>query len=95
MESIPLRVLVLLIDEIFGVRAQNAWFRRRLVAILKQFVDAAMGSSINRKIIDLVQWLTSEQQVAQYLIALRYFVNSRLMGVLNCLMFFLCKVLPH
>ncbi|VDD88037.1 unnamed protein product [Enterobius vermicularis] len=71
MESIPLRVLVLLIDEIFGVRAQNAWFRRRLVAILKQFVDAAMGSSINRKIIDLVQWLTSEQQVAQYLIALR------------------------
>lgn len=71
MDSIPLRVLVLLIDEIFGVRARNAWFRRRLIAILRQFVDATMGSSINRRIIDLVHWLTSEQQVAQYIIALR------------------------
>uniref|UniRef100_A0A0N5AAU0 Sorting nexin-13 n=1 Tax=Syphacia muris TaxID=451379 RepID=A0A0N5AAU0_9BILA len=71
MESIPLRVLVLLIDEIFDVRTRSTWFRRRLIALLRQFIDAAMGSSINRRIIDLVQWLTSEQQVAQYIIALR------------------------
>lgn len=71
MESIPLRVLVLLIDEVFGVRARNAWFRRRLISILRQLFHATMGSSINRKIIDLVQWLTSQQQVAQYLVAFR------------------------
>ncbi|VDN35776.1 unnamed protein product [Gongylonema pulchrum] len=71
MESIPLRVLVLLIGEVFGVRARNAWFRRRLVALLHQFVHATMGTSLNRKIIDIVQWLTSKQQVAQYLIAFR------------------------
>ncbi|VDK75333.1 unnamed protein product [Litomosoides sigmodontis] len=71
MESIPLRVLVLLIGEVFGVRSRNAWFRRRLVTLLNQFVHATMGSSLNRKIIDIVQWLTSKQQVAQYLVALR------------------------
>lgn len=71
MENIPLRVLVLLIGEVFGVRARNAWFRRRLVALLHQFVHATMGSSLNRRIIDIVQWLTSRQQVAQYLIAFR------------------------
>ncbi|KAK6102843.1 PXA domain family protein [Brugia pahangi] len=71
MESIPLRVLVLLIGEVFGVRSRNAWFRRRLVALLNQFVHATMGSSLNRKIIDIVQWLTSKQQVAQYLVAFR------------------------
>uniref|UniRef100_A0A0R3RWV7 Sorting nexin-13 n=1 Tax=Elaeophora elaphi TaxID=1147741 RepID=A0A0R3RWV7_9BILA len=71
MESIPLRVLVLLIGEVFDVRSQNAWFRRRLVALLNQFVHATMGSSLNRKIIDIVQWLTSKQQVAQYLVAFR------------------------
>ncbi|KAL3994350.1 PXA domain family protein [Acanthocheilonema viteae] len=71
MESIPLRVLVLLIDEVFGVRSRNAWFRRRLVALLNQFVHATMGSSLNRKIIDIVQWLTSKQQVVQYLAAFR------------------------
>uniref|UniRef100_A0A915Q5M2 Sorting nexin-13 n=1 Tax=Setaria digitata TaxID=48799 RepID=A0A915Q5M2_9BILA len=71
MENIPLRVLVLLIGEVFGVRSRNAWFRRRLVALLNQFVHATMGSSLNRKIIDIVQWLTSKQQVAQYLVAFR------------------------
>ncbi|CAG9536268.1 unnamed protein product [Cercopithifilaria johnstoni] len=71
MESIPLRVLVLLIGEVFDVRSQNAWFRKRLVALLNQFVHATMGSSLNRKIIDIVHWLTSKQQVAQYLIAFR------------------------
>ncbi|VDN01291.1 unnamed protein product [Thelazia callipaeda] len=74
MDSIPLRVLVLLIGEVFGVRSRNAWFRRRLVALLNQFVHATMGSSLNRKIIDIVQWLTSKQQVVQYLIAFRVWI---------------------
>uniref|UniRef100_A0A183C4E6 Sorting nexin-13 n=1 Tax=Globodera pallida TaxID=36090 RepID=A0A183C4E6_GLOPA len=70
-ESIPLRVLLLLVDEVFGLRAKNQWFRRRLVSLLRQFIHAAMGQSINRRIIDAVNWLTSEEQVAQYLAAFR------------------------
>lgn len=71
-DSIPLRVILLFVDEVFGLRARNQWFRRRLVAFLRQFVHAAFGSSINRKIIDLVYWLTSGEQVAEYLRAFRY-----------------------
>lgn len=70
-ENIPLRVLLLLVDEVFGLRAKNQWFRRRLASLLRQFINATLGNSINRRIIDAVQWLTSEEQVAQYLIALR------------------------
>lgn len=71
-ENIPLRVLLLLVDEVFGLRAKNQWFRRRLVSLLRQFLNAALGQSINRRIIDAVNWLTSEEQVAQYLVAFRY-----------------------
>ncbi|KAI1721683.1 mitochondrial inner membrane protein [Ditylenchus destructor] len=70
-ESIPLRVVLLLLDEVFGLRGRNQWFRRRLVALLRQFVHAALGSSINRRIVDAVQWLTSADQVSQYLAAFR------------------------
>ncbi|KAF7635313.1 hypothetical protein Mgra_00005281 [Meloidogyne graminicola] len=70
-DNIPLRVLLLFVDEVFGLRAKNQWFRRRLVSLLRQFVNATMGNSINRRIVDAVNWLTSEEQVAQYLIAMR------------------------
>ncbi|VDL80632.1 unnamed protein product [Nippostrongylus brasiliensis] len=61
-DNIPLRVLVLFVDEVFGVRARNAWFRRQMVTVLRQFVTP-FGTSINKRIVDLVHWLTSEQQV--------------------------------
>jgi hypothetical protein len=66
-----MRILMLFVDEVFGLRARNQWFRRRLVALLRQFVHVTLGSSINRRVIDLVQFLTGEKQVAQYLIAFR------------------------
>ncbi|VDO34172.1 unnamed protein product [Haemonchus placei] len=69
-DNIPLRVLVLFVDEVFGVRARNAWFRRQMVTVLRQFVTP-FGTSINKRIVDLVHWLTSEQQVTMYLTALR------------------------
>lgn len=69
-DNIPLRVLVLFVDEVFGVRARNAWFRRQLVTVLRQFVTP-FGTSINKRIVDLVHWLTSEQQVTMYLTALK------------------------
>ncbi|VDM80631.1 unnamed protein product, partial [Strongylus vulgaris] len=69
-DNIPLRVLILFVDEVFGVRARNAWFRRQLVTVLRQFVTP-FGTSINKRIVDLVHWLTSEQQVTMYLTAIR------------------------
>lgn len=69
-ENIPLRVLVLFVDEVFGVRARNAWFRRQLVALLRQIVTP-LGTSINKRIVDVVHWLTSDQQVTLYLTAMR------------------------
>ena len=70
-DSIPIRILLLLMDEIFGLRQRNQWFRRRLVAFLRQLVNAALGQSINRKILELVSWLTSEDQVVEYLKTLK------------------------
>ena len=64
--------MLLLVDEVFGLRGRNQWFRRRLVSVLRQFVNAAFGSSINRRIIDVVQWLTSGEQVLQYIVAFRF-----------------------
>ncbi|RCN42683.1 regulator of G protein signaling domain protein [Ancylostoma caninum] len=69
-DNIPLRVLILFVDEVFGVRARNAWFRRQLMTVLRQFVTP-FGTSINKRIVDVVHWLTSEQQVTMYLTALR------------------------
>ncbi|PIO65812.1 sorting nexin, partial [Teladorsagia circumcincta] len=40
------------------------------VTVLRQFVTP-FGTSINKRIVDLVHWLTSEQQVTMYLTALR------------------------
>ncbi|VDN22877.1 unnamed protein product, partial [Cylicostephanus goldi] len=76
-DNIPLRVLILFVDEVFGVRARNAWFRRQLVTVLRQFVTP-FGTSINKRIVDLVHWLTSEQQVTLYLTALRYVLTPLL-----------------
>ncbi|KAK0411945.1 hypothetical protein QR680_005935 [Steinernema hermaphroditum] len=69
-DNIPLRVLMLFVDEVF-MRGETQFFRRQLTAVMRQFVNATLGSSINRKIVDLVEWLTSEEQVAQYVLAFR------------------------
>ncbi|GMR47497.1 hypothetical protein PMAYCL1PPCAC_17692 [Pristionchus mayeri] len=69
-ENIPLRVLILLVDEVFGWRSSQAWIRRQLMTILRQVVTP-LGSSINKRIISVVEWLSSEDQVASYLAALR------------------------
>ncbi|TKR87378.1 hypothetical protein L596_011784 [Steinernema carpocapsae] len=69
-DNIPVRVLMLFVDEVF-MRGETQFFRRQLTAVMRQFVNATLGSSINRKIVDLVEWLTSEEQVAQYILAFR------------------------
>uniref|UniRef100_A0A1I7V4Q2 RGS domain-containing protein n=2 Tax=Caenorhabditis tropicalis TaxID=1561998 RepID=A0A1I7V4Q2_9PELO len=68
-ENIPLRVLVLVVNEIFGEHG-SAWFRRQLVTVIRHIVTP-FGTSINKRIVDIVNWLTSEQQVLGYLNSFR------------------------
>ncbi|KRZ30580.1 Sorting nexin-13 [Trichinella pseudospiralis] len=71
-DSIPLRILMLLMEEIFGQRNQNQWIRRRMVTFLQQFIHATQGYSFSRKIIEYVHWLTSEAQLLYYIKLFRY-----------------------
>lgn len=70
-DNIPLRILLLLLDEVFDLKNKNVWLRRRIDAILRQIIQTMMGDSINRKIIDHVEFYTSSEQVAEYIKALR------------------------
>lgn len=43
-----MRIMLLLLDEVFDLRKKNQWLRRRIVAILRQIVKATYGDRINR-----------------------------------------------
>ena len=47
-DNIPMRIMLLLMDEVFDLKNKNQWLRRRIVAILRQIIKATMGDSINR-----------------------------------------------
>ncbi|XP_078321983.1 sorting nexin-13-like isoform X2 [Crassostrea virginica] len=65
-DNIPLRVMLLLMDEVFDLREKNTWLRRRIVAVLKQLIKVTFGDSINKKIVDYVDFMTSAEQMAEY-----------------------------
>eukprot|EP00111_Clytia_hemisphaerica_P023389 TCONS_00068881-protein len=65
-ENIPLRILLLLMDEVFDLQDRNQWLRRRIVVILRQIIKAIFGDGINRKIVEHVDFSTSSQQIAEY-----------------------------
>ncbi|XP_056008392.1 sorting nexin-13-like isoform X2 [Ostrea edulis] len=64
-DNIPLRVMLLLMDEVFDLREKNTWLRRRIVAVLKQLIKVTFGDSINKKIVDYVELMTSAEQMAE------------------------------
>ncbi|KAK7111008.1 hypothetical protein V1264_014794 [Littorina saxatilis] len=70
-DNIPLRIMLLLLDEVFDLRHKNMWLRRRMVAILRQLIKATFGDMINRKIVDHVNFMTSSEQMAEYVRAFR------------------------
>jgi len=37
-----------IMDEVFDLKQKNMWFRSRFVSILKRFLRAFMGDSVNR-----------------------------------------------
>ncbi|CAL1526462.1 unnamed protein product [Lymnaea stagnalis] len=70
-ENIPLRIMLLMMDEVFDLRHKNQWLRRRIVAILRQLIKATFGDKINRKIVEHVDFMTSAEQMAEYMMAFR------------------------
>ncbi|CAF1121477.1 unnamed protein product [Rotaria sp. Silwood1] len=64
-KNIPLRVLLVIMDEVFDLKQKNMWFRSRFVSILKRFLRAFMGDSVNRRIATFVQYWTSAPKIAK------------------------------
>ncbi|CAF3745883.1 unnamed protein product [Rotaria socialis] len=64
-KNIPLRVLLVIMDEVFDLKQKNMWFRSRFVSILKRFLRAFMGDSVNRRIATFVQHWTSAKKIAK------------------------------
>jgi len=71
LENIPLRIMLLLMDEVFDLRHKNQWLRRRIAAIIRQLIKATFGDKINRKIVEHVDFMTSAEQVAEYIAKFR------------------------
>lgn len=67
-EEVPLRVLLVLLDEVFDLRDQGQWLRRQLTILLKQLA----GDKLSRRVVETIDWLTSPEQVAEYIRDLRY-----------------------
>ncbi|CAF4719162.1 unnamed protein product [Rotaria sp. Silwood1] len=67
-KNIPLRVLLVIMDEVFDLKQKNMWFRSRFVSILKRFLRAFMGDSVNRRIATFVQHWTSAKKIAKEII---------------------------
>uniref|UniRef100_A0A674E0Q9 Sorting nexin 13 n=1 Tax=Salmo trutta TaxID=8032 RepID=A0A674E0Q9_SALTR len=65
-DNIPLRVMLLLMDEVFDLKERNQWLRRNIKNLLQQLIRATYGDTINRKIVDHVDFMTAPEQVADY-----------------------------
>ncbi len=60
-------VLLVLFDEVFDVPGGGQWLRRQITTLVSQLI----GDKINRKAIETIQWLTSPEQIAEYMRDLR------------------------
>ncbi|KAF6204595.1 hypothetical protein GE061_018755 [Apolygus lucorum] len=70
-DNIPMRIMLLLMTEVFELKASSQWLRRRLVILLRQIVRTMFGDIVNRRILDYVSLLTSPNKVASYLSAFK------------------------
>ena len=44
-DNIPLRILLLFMDEVFDLQERNQWLRRQIVAVLRQLIKAMLGNN--------------------------------------------------
>lgn len=66
-DNIPLRILLLFMDEVFDLREKNQWLRRQIVAVLRQLIKAMFGDIVNRRIVDYFAQITSPETLSSYL----------------------------
>ena len=66
-ESLPVDMMLELLDELFDISDGGQWIRRQLPMLLKQLA----GGKISRKIVETSDWLMSAEQVAGYIRDLR------------------------
>ena len=74
-ENIPLRIMLLLMDEVFDLRHKNQWLRRQIVRFLKQFIKTAMGDRINKYVFNLFSPI-GQRPVALFILSWRYFLHQ-------------------
>ena len=43
-DNIPLRIMLLFMDEVFDLQERNQWLRRQIVSVLRQLVKAMFGN---------------------------------------------------
>ena len=46
-DNIPLRIILLFMDEVFDLQDRNQWLRRQIVVVLKQLIKAMLGMSLD------------------------------------------------
>jgi len=70
--------MLILLDELFDLRADNQWLRRQLPSLLKGLA----GDALSRKMVSYSDWFVSSEQVAGYLRDFRtsMWPNGRLAG---------------
>ncbi|XP_065220750.1 sorting nexin-13-like [Planococcus citri] len=63
-DNIPLRIMLLLMTEVFDLKTRNQWLRKRIIALLRQVMHAMFGDIVNKRILDYVAVITSPPKVA-------------------------------
>ncbi len=64
-DKLPLRILLILMDEVFDLHNRNQWLRKRVFYMLREILRAMFGDVFNQKIVDYVATATSPEQVAE------------------------------
>lgn len=59
--------LLRLLEEIFDLKSQNFWFRKRMLELFKQIIEATYSDTINRKVVDFIESATSASSMKSYL----------------------------
>lgn len=69
--NIPLRIMLLLMTEVFDLKTRNQWLRRRIITLVRQIMHTMFGDIVNRRILDYVAVITSPSRVALFLANLK------------------------
>ena len=71
-DNIPLRIILLMMDEVFDLQERNQWLRRQIVAVLRQLIKAMFGDIVNRRIVDYFAQMTSPEKIGSYIDSLKH-----------------------